>query len=240
MMKRLLIALVTLMLALSCAAAEDICSICGGTSGLCLTDEVGAVYCSGVLASYPEDAVAASYTIRAGTKIIGEWAYAGNDHVTEIILPEGVAMIDTGAFDGCNALQRVELPDSLLVIGDMAFYYCTNLTDVELPPRLYAIGPSAFVDCWKLTGIDIPETVRYIGSEAFCNTGLTEMRIRTINFEYGFNLLHPGYLYDPAPPVTIHMCDVVIEEELGPAIHFYLEYGAWENLTFVFDIPHFD
>lgn len=140
-MKKMLLLLV-LFLPLT-ALAEAPCPLCGSASDLCLTDEYGAVYCSGTLVSYPEDQTATSYTVREGTTIIGEWAFADNYVLEEVILPEGVVMIDTGAFEGRYNLKRVVLPDSLLIIGEMAFYYCPALEGVELPPHLYAIGPSA-------------------------------------------------------------------------------------------------
>lgn len=220
------------------ALAETVCPVCGGVSDLCLTDEVGAVYCSGTLVSYPIEQDLTSYTVRAGTSVIGEWAFADNDDLEEVILPEGIVMIDTGAFEGCNTLLRVELPDSLLIIGDMAFYYCTGLTGVELPPHLYAIGPSAFVDCWKLTSIDIPETVRYIGSEAFCNTGITEVWWRPVFFETGFCVFEPDELYNKARPKTVHVSEVLLEDEIGDIANFCAEYEEGYGITFVMDIPY--
>ncbi len=107
------------------AFAESVCPICGGNSGECLIDEYGAIYCSGTLISYPEDCEEKQYAVREGTRIIGEWAFAGAQ-VEEVILPEGVVMIDTGAFEGCTALRRVTLPDSLLIIGLARFTTVRN------------------------------------------------------------------------------------------------------------------
>lgn len=239
-MKKMLICLAVLLCLPFIALAEEPCLLCGGTSNLCLTDEVGAVYCSGTLVSYPEDATAASYTVREGTTIIGEWAFADNDVLEEVILPEGVVMIDTGAFEGRYNLKRVVLPDSLLIIGEMAFYYCPALEGVELPPRLYAIGPSAFVDNWKMTAIDIPETVRYIGSEAFCNTGLTEVWLRTIELEMGYTIFTPNEQFSKARPMTIHVSEEMLYDEVGNLWYFIDEYGTGYNVTFVYDVPYLD
>ena len=222
------------------AVAEDACPLCGGISDLCLTDEVGAVYCSGVLVSYPEETMAASYAVREGTSVIEEWAFTDNDSLVEVILPEGVVMVATGAFEGCNALQRVMLPNSLFIISDMAFYSCTELADVVLPPHLYAIGPSAFVDCWQLTSIDIPETVRYIGSEAFCNTGLTEVWLRTVDLETGFCVFTPNEQFNEARPLTIHVSEELLYDEVGNLANFMDEYGEGYNITFVCDVSYFD
>ena len=231
-----------LICALLCVSAvgEESCSICCGTSEMCLTDEYGAVYCSGTLISYPEEQSAISYTVRAGTSIIGEWAFAGNDCLEEVVLPEGVAMIDTGAFEGLTSLKRITLPDSLLIIGDMAFYCCTNLVDVVLPPCLYAIGPSAFVDNWKMTTIDVPEAVRYIGSEAFCNTGLMDVRMRSIELETGDTIFTPNEQYSSARPLTIHVSEEMLWDEVGNLWEFIDAYSEGYNVTFVYDVPYFD
>ena len=237
-MKKMLWLLLFLLPAM--AFAEDTCPLCGGTSDQCLTDEVGVVYCSGTLVSYPIEQNLTRYTVREGTRVIGEWAFTDNDDLQEVDLPEGVVMIDTGAFEGCNALQRVEMPDSLLIIGDMAFYYCTELIEVALPPQLYAIGPSAFADCRKLTSIDIPETVRYIGSEAFCSTGMEEVWLRTIDLETGYTIFTPDEQFGKAGPLTIHVSEEMLYDEVGNLADFIDEYDAGYNVTFVYDVPYFD
>lgn len=240
-MKRLMALLMLLTLGLPfIALAEEPCPRCGGTSDLCLTDEIGALYCSGTLVLYPEDATATSYTVREGTTIIGEWAFSDNDVLEEVILPEGVVMIGTGAFEGRYNLKRVVLPDSLLIIGKMAFYYCPALEGIELPPHLYAIGPSAFADNWKMTTIDIPETVCYIGSEAFCNTGLTEVWLRPIDFEMGYTIFTPNEQFSKAKPLTIHVSEEMLYDEVGNLWHFIDEYGSGYNATFVYDVPYLD
>lgn len=237
-MKKLLSILCAMLLLVSAVLAEKTCSICGGTSELCLTDEYGAVYCSGTLVSYPIDQDLTSYTVREGTRIIGEWAFEDSEYIEEVIIPEGVVMIETGAFEGLHGLRRVTLPDTLLVINDSAFYNCPNLEGVVLPPHLYAIGPSAFVDCWKLTSIDIPETVRYIGSEAFCNTGLTEIWWRPVFFETGFCMFEPDELYSKAWPKTVHVSEVLLEDEIGDIANFCAEYEDGYGISFVMDIPY--
>lgn len=222
------------------AFAEEACPLCGSASEQCLTDEIGAVYCSGTLVSYPEDATYASYTVREGTHIIGEYAFQSNESIREVVLPEGMLMLDRSAFSGCCELRHVNLPDSLLILADSAFYYCPKLEDVELPPHLYAIGPSAFVDCWKLTSINIPETVRYIGSEAFCNTGLKEVWLRTINLEMGYTIFTPNEQFSRAKPLIIHVSEEMLNDEVGNLWHFIDEYGSGYNVTFVYDVPYFD
>lgn len=239
MMKKLLLLLLALCLPLT-ALAEDACPLCGGASDLCLTDEVGAVYCSGMLVSYPEEQTVENYTVRAGTHTIGEYAFQSNEWLSYVTLPEGLVMIGEGAFEGCVALTKVHMPDSLLIIAGDAFAYCPCLEEIVLPPRLYAIGPSAFVDCWEVTEIDIPDTVRYIGEAAFCNTGLTEVWLRTTELETGPSVFRPNELYHKGAPLTIHVSEAMEEDEVGNLWHFIDAYGEGYNITFVYDVPYFD
>lgn len=64
MKKWLLILLLMMVPVLGCA--EEACPLCGEISEVCLTDECGAVYCSGTLVSYPIEQDLTSYTVRDG------------------------------------------------------------------------------------------------------------------------------------------------------------------------------
>lgn len=178
-MKKLLsILCMLLMLMPVTALAEDVCPLCGGTSDQCLTDEVGAMYCSGTLVSYPEGRAASYYAVREGTVMIGE-----------------------GAFRDCTNLEIINFPDSLLIIADEAFYGCTALRYVngqELPPNLYALGSWAFAGCSNLYELDVNAAVRFIGDGAFAASGLTDLYLYSTQFVYGMNVI-------PEKRVTIHM-----------------------------------
>lgn len=233
--RKLLMAL-AMLLTLTCATAEG-CGVCGGDSPDCLTDEYGAVYCSGTLISYPEDQTAASYTVREGTRIIGAYAFSNNIHIEEVVLPEGVVMIGKGAFS-YGRLKSINLPESLLIIDDMAFYYCPDLSGVVLPSNLYVIGEMAFSDNWQMTTIDIPVSVRVIGRGAFTWTGLTEVYLRTCEFQYGDAVFDVSEQFNPMRPITVHMSEkAAVYRE---ASQFMRDYKTYEHLTFVLDLPHED
>lgn len=200
MMKKLLMPLV-LLLVLTCAAAEG-CGVCGGDSPDCLTDEYGAVYCSGTLVSYPMEIeqTAAHYTVREGTRIIGEGAF-DNQVLRSVVLPDSVVMIGEGAFWDCISLEFVKLPDSLLIIGDNAFRGCAALrhvNDMELPSGLVALGSGAFANCRSLYELDVPSSVRFFGDEVFAGAGLADLYLYSTRFVYGKNVL-------PEHEVVIHM-----------------------------------
>lgn len=65
-------------------------------------------------------------TIPADVKIIGRLCFAETD-VEEIILPEGIEVIDAEAFACCVELRKINFPETLNVIGCEAFRACSFL-----------------------------------------------------------------------------------------------------------------
>ena len=65
--------------------------------------------------------------------------------------PEAGGFVHQGAFWGCASLTRVFIPDSVTSIGDNAFIGCYNLTRIIIPDSVTHIGKSAFSSCYSLT-----------------------------------------------------------------------------------------
>ena len=63
-------------------------------------------------------------------KIYGVTFYGSG--ITEIVIPEGVEVIDYEAFSFCNNLTRIVIPDSVTRIDDYAFMSCTALSSIEV------------------------------------------------------------------------------------------------------------
>ena len=81
---------------------------------------------------------------------IGAQAFMGNTAVTEVVIPDGVATIESRAFSGCVNLQKVTLPGNVTGIGEGAFENCASLTEINLPAKLYYAGANIFAGCSKL------------------------------------------------------------------------------------------
>lgn len=58
----------------------------------------------------------------------------------EIILPEGVKIVDPFAFHYDYDVERIVLPEGVETIGAMAFAMCPNLTEVVIPASVTDIG----------------------------------------------------------------------------------------------------
>lgn len=75
------------------------------------------------LISYPRQKADASYTAPDGVETILDYAFEGNNHLTELILPEGVKSIGYKAAIDCSNLTSVTLPASLRKLEDQAIGY---------------------------------------------------------------------------------------------------------------------
>ena len=73
-----------------------------------------------------------TYTIKTGTKWIGD-----------------------NAFSDCSTITSITIPNSVTSIGNDAFYKCTSLTSINIPNSVTSICCNAFYGCHKLNSIVI-------------------------------------------------------------------------------------
>lgn len=82
--------------------------------------------------------------------VIGEYAVSRAFNLETAVLPQSMPEIPAGMFEGCRSLRTIELPADLTYIGDMAFSGCTVLGRVYVPATVNHIGFDAFAACEKL------------------------------------------------------------------------------------------
>ena len=62
-----------------------------------------------------------------GTTQIGEYAFDGNDEITEAIIPEGITLIAQNAFSNCPNLKTVNIPATVTELGTDCFFNTPRL-----------------------------------------------------------------------------------------------------------------
>ena len=113
--------------------------------------------------------------VRSNTKltkddfvIVGQalFFYIGNQK--EVIIPEGIVAIHPYAFANNEIVRTIKMPNSVTHIMECAFWYCSNLENVVFSKCIEKIDNQAFVGCKKLTQVEIPKETK-LGSNAFEN-----------------------------------------------------------------------
>lgn len=140
---------------------------------------------------------------------------------TSIIIPEGVTKIDNYAFAWNQNLSSIELPNTLKEMGYLIFYRCDAITTLNIPnsvekdngytfmwcsglqfvhisenPKYTTIGGWSFLGCKSLTTLTIPANITRIARDAFARTDYSEdppSALKEIHFK---STTPPTMLYD--------------------------------------------
>ncbi|MBQ4155966.1 MAG: leucine-rich repeat domain-containing protein [Clostridia bacterium] len=133
--------------------------------------------------------------------VIAGSAFAENERLTSVTIPEGVATLNQRVFYNCKNLKTISIPTSVNSVGSQAFkgtpfysdeknwqndcFYVNNvlieakptITSVKFKEYISTICDSAFKNCIGITSVTIPATVQRIESEAFSGcTSLKEVK----------------------------------------------------------------
>jgi hypothetical protein len=64
-------------------------------------------------------------------RVIGEQAFSNNGDLTNILIPYGVAEIQSEAFFGCSLIENISVPESVVKIDSLSFINCWKLREVK-------------------------------------------------------------------------------------------------------------
>ncbi len=95
---------------------------------------------------------------------IEQYAFAGCDTLSDIVLPSSVTEICTRSFYG-SGIKTISGLDNVETVRDLAFINCEQLTTINLP-KVTFIGTNAFAGCYALGNVNL-------GSEAVVQTNVT-------------------------------------------------------------------
>lgn len=120
-------------------------------------------------------------------KLSGTGTFSGASALTDITLPEGIAITEGSTFSECTSLESIELPASITTIPSYMFAGCSALERVTAKGTITAIGNSAFKSDTALTEIPDLSQVTSIGDRAFygCSALKTVDLHSVTTMEYG-------------------------------------------------------
>lgn len=108
-------------------------------------------------------------------KGIAQDAFKGCVAVKQVIISEGIEIIENKAFKECKSLESVSFPSTLKRIGsddakerDGAFT-CTNLRSILIPNATEYVGPYTFASCKNLQQVQMSDHVIAIEKGTFYN-----------------------------------------------------------------------
>jgi hypothetical protein len=100
-----------------------------------------------VLYYYAAGATAKSYTMPSTVEKISQYAFWGNDVLTQVTLSTALGEISDYAFSNCQQLTGISIPYSVKSIDAKAFENCSLLYQVEIPVSVSYIHDTAFDGC---------------------------------------------------------------------------------------------
>ena len=85
---------------------------------------------------------------------------------TEVIIPDGIKVLDGELFSGNKIIKKVIIPESVTTIQSSVFMKCGNLEEVILPAGIKEISGYAFYNCSALKNINVPKDT-LLGNSTF-------------------------------------------------------------------------
>lgn len=98
--------------------------------------------------------------------IIGEKCFEDCTWIEELVLPEGLEIIQYRAFYGCSNLKEMNIPSTLYKILGWAFAH-TALKSMVFPETFTDLDYGVFYSCADLETVVLPPAVDYLGENTF-------------------------------------------------------------------------
>ena len=148
------------------------------------------------IGAFAKNEVIKTVVLPDSIKTIGQSAFAGCANLERINV-ENVTSFGPYAFFECAALKNVEFNDTIETLPVYLFSECSSLESVKLPKALKALSNHLFDACENLKSVDIPSEVTLIDRSAFENAGIETIVIPDSVKEIG------DYAFENAPLTSV-------------------------------------
>ena len=106
--------------------------VAAGSTAFCAVDGVLYDKARTALVQYPAGKDDSSYFLPDGVTSIGDYAFSGNEHLTNITLHDKLQSIGSYAFARVSAVREMSVPASVELIGESAFHDCLSLAAINV------------------------------------------------------------------------------------------------------------
>lgn len=139
-----------------------------------------------------------SIIIPSGVTYIDNYAFAWNQNLASIELPNSLKEMGYHIFYRCDALTTLNIPNSVEKDHGYTFMWCSGLQFVHMSenPKYTTIGGWSFLGCKSLTTLTIPANITKIARDAFARTDSSAdppSALKEIHFK---STTPPSMLYD--------------------------------------------
>ncbi len=93
-----------------------------------------------LLYCYPQKHYGKYYAVPNTVSVIFYNAFAENDVLESVILPDKLKEIENGAFNGCDKLDNIVIPNDVASIGNSAFENCSSLKSIYFSDNTLEFG----------------------------------------------------------------------------------------------------
>ena len=168
------------------------------------------------LICYPDRKADAEYTVPDGVVTIIASAFGDTRNLKKVTISGSVKTIEEYVFTSMNStLEEVVLSEGLEVIDDGAFSWCGGLTSITIPASVTKIGERAFIGS-GLTGISFKGDALQIADNAFTNVTATVKYLHTKNWPEDKLQDYGGTLTWQLCCENFEECEVIKDEAVEP------------------------
>ena len=107
---------------------------------------IPAYLCRATEEKYDFKVVGVEFAENSKCKTVGDYAFAEEDAIPSLIIPDSVVSIGNYAFKDCTGIENLSFGEgsALKLIGTKAFENCVSITDLSLPGKVNSISADAF------------------------------------------------------------------------------------------------
>lgn len=146
---------------------------------------------------------------------IGDFAFAGNNEIENLVLPEGAVSLGEGAFEEWSKLKSVTLPNTVTSIGRGIFAGCSKLESIVLNNDRFSVVNNCLIDTDTKTLIQgcmssiIPDDGSVVAIQQNAFEGMSQLT--EISIPSGVSVI-PNYAFQDCSNLTgVVIPDTVVD-----------------------------